>query len=236
MNDPQDNKTVGAPPIFKVKEVFFDFEGTLVDFQWNIRQAVKESLSALSRIGFKREFYGPDPGYAYIYNHTRSITNEEKDGHNNDMFILDTIYDKYDADALTRWSLYPDTLEVLEALRGRGFQIGLISNVGGETLQAAMQRLSLLDHITVVISRNDVKMLKPDPEGLLQAASAFGVDAAQCIFIGDSRNDMAAAREAGMLAAYVSGGEDPPDTCSSHRPDIEINRLNQLLSILQRED
>ena len=238
MSAPSEDKTAAPTAPLNVKAVFFDFEGTLVDFQWQLKPAVEECLQALSAIGFKREWYGSDPSYAYLYNHTRKLSLESKgkDGLAADMAVIDRIYDKYDADALTRWNLYPDTLETLTTLNRLGFQLGLISNIGRSALDAAMQRLDLSGRISVVISRNEVNELKPGPEGLLRAATVCAVEPKHCIFIGDSRNDVGAARKAGMLAAYLSGGEDTPAAMAQQPADVEIDRLSRLPSILHRID
>jgi HAD superfamily hydrolase (TIGR01509 family) len=223
-------------PKLSVREVFFDFEGTLVNFQWQLEPAVEECLTSLSEIGFKRQLYGNHPSYAYIYNHTHSLSAAGKSQIEieNAMALIDKIYDKYDAYALTLWDLYPDTLESLSALRRMGFKMGVISNVGRASLGEAMVRLGLADFIGIVISRDDVSSLKPSPEGLLRAARVLEVLPEECLFVGDSRNDVGAARKAGMLSAYLSGGEDSPKAMSPQPADIEIGSLNSLLAVLKR--
>jgi phosphoglycolate phosphatase len=232
----QSHNTVDTGSTITVKEVFFDFEGTLVDFQWQLVPAVEESLAALEAIGFERRWYGPSPSYASIYNDTRrfSLEGRGQASPNRVAGLIDGIYDKYDADALTRWQRYPDTLDMLTALANQGFQMGLISNIGRNALLTAMQRLGLSQRLAVVISRNDVKHLKPHPEGLLQAAAQLRVDPAQVIFIGDSRNDVGAARDAGMLAGFLAGGEDSPRAMRENPADIKIDRLGELPSRLKR--
>jgi HAD superfamily hydrolase (TIGR01509 family) len=220
----------------EVEEVFFDFEGTLVNFQWKLEPAVEECLAALEAVGFKRQWFGPTPSYASIYNDTHQFSLEGR-GHGDprvDMAIIDSIYDIYDADALTRWSLYPDTLEMLTALHDKGFQLGLISNIGKKSLGTAMDRLGLSERLAVVISRDDVERLKPDAGGLLQAAAVLKVDPAHVIFIGDSRKDVDAARRAGMLAGFIAGGEEAPQTMLENPADIQINRLSELPPRLRR--
>lgn len=232
MKSERDNsqKTLG------VREIVFDFEGTLVDFQWRLIPAVHECLSALMKAGFKKEWYGANPSYAHIYNHTFDLIRkgEVQDGDPPALAVISTIYDQYDADALSRWSLYPDTLDGLEMLGKQGFRMGIVSNIGPEALQKAMDRLDLSGRLEVVISRNDVKHIKPHPEGLIKAAETLKVDPAQIVFIGDSRNDVQAARAAGMIAVYLRGGEDSPEDMARFPADLEIDHLSQLPPLLSR--
>ncbi len=220
--------------ISKVKEVLFDFEGTLVDFQWQLEPAVAETLEALQKAGLERQWYGEKPGYANIYNHTLDLVDQGK-GQGTSVSasaLVDTIYDRYDADALTRWKLYPDTLKMLGTLRHQGFMMAVVSNVGKRSLKAAMEKLQLSHLIQVVISRDDVFKIKPHPEGLLTAAKALGVKPVEVLFIGDSRNDVGAARQAGMQAGYLRGGEDSPEAMALFPADIELDKLLQLPPIL----
>jgi HAD superfamily hydrolase (TIGR01509 family) len=236
MGSIQSHSTVDNGSTITVREVFFDFEGTLVDFQWQLAPAVEACLADLVAAGFERRWFGPSPSYASIYNDARRFALEGRGQAPLDrvMHRIDAIYDKYDADALTRWQRYPDTLDMLTALGKAGFQMGLVSNVGRKALVAAMQRLELTGRLAVVISRNEVNHLKPHAEGLLQAAVQLGVDPAHAILIGDSRNDVAAARGAGMLAGYLCGGEDSPQAMREYPADIEIDRLGELPSRLKR--
>ncbi len=222
--------------ILRVREIFFDFEGTLVNFQWQLIPAVNECLSALIKAGFKKEWYGSNPGYAHIYNHTFDLTlkGQVQDEAPPALAIINTIYDRYDADALSRWNLYPDTLDGLEMLGKQGFRMGIVSNIGKASLQTAMDRMDLSGRIEVVISRNDIKHIKPHPEGLIKAAETLQVVPAQIVFIGDSRNDVQAARAAGMLAVYLRGGEDSPEDMARFPADLEIDNLGQLPPLLSR--
>ena len=222
--------------ITTVKAVLFDFEGTLVDFQWQLEPAVSETLESISKTGLQRQWYGEKPGYAHIYNHTLDLLEQGKGQGSSvsETASVDVIYDRYDADALTRWNLYPDTLEMLGKLRNQGFKMALVSNVGKTSLQAAMEKLGLSHLIQVVISRDDVSRIKPHPEGLLAAAKALGVSPGEALFIGDSRNDVDAARRAGMLAGYLRGGEDAPESMVLFPADIELDKLLQLPPILAR--
>ncbi len=235
MTHPEKTNSAIFAKIATIKEVFFDFEGTLVDFQWQLETAVAETLETLANAGYKQQWYGEKPGYAHIYNHTLDLAEQGKGKTSltGAKDLIDSIYDHYDADALTRWKRYPDTLETLEKLKNQGFKIGLVSNVGKVSLEAAMDKLGLFNLFQVVISRNDVSRLKPHPEGLLTAAKAIGVEPGEAILIGDSRNDVNAARRAGMLAGYLRGGEDSQEAMTLFPADVELDTLLQLPAVLE---
>jgi phosphoglycolate phosphatase len=215
--------------------VFFDFEGTLVNFQWKLEAAVDETLTELSLSGFSRDLYGENPGYAYVYNHTirLSVQKNSPGKETSHRKIIDAIYDRYDKDALTRWQLYPDTTNVLSLLKQSTYKLGVISNVGRTALTAALRKLNIEHFMDVVISRNEMSLLKPDPEGLLTAAQRLGLSPDRILFVGDSRNDVAAAHAAGMSSCYLVGGEDPPEKLEAFSPNSTISALGQLPGLLR---
>jgi phosphoglycolate phosphatase len=220
----------------KMDAVFFDFEGTLVDFQWNLEAAVNETLTALGLAGFSKDLYGPNPGYAHIYNHTIRLASQEgSEKEAAQRNLVDAIYDRYDTDALTRWQLYMDTTEVLSLLKQKNYRLGLISNVGNVALTAALRKLNIQRFMDVVVSRNEMSLIKPDPEGLLSAAQKLGLTPERIVFVGDSRNDVAAAHAAGMQSCYLVGGEDTPEKLNAFSPHSTITALGQLPELLEAD-
>ncbi len=58
----------------------------------------------------------------------------------------------------------------------------------------------------VVVTRDDVKRLKPHPMPVRTAAERLGLPVEQCVMVGDTRLDVRAAKAAGALAVGVLTG------------------------------
>lgn len=220
-----------------VRAVLFDFEGTVVDFQWKLAEAVAETLATLARAGFSPEDYGPSPGYAHLFNRTLDLADEGSGdaGIEDARRIISAIYDRYDADALVRWNAVAGAHRVLDHLRNKGLPVGMVSNVGRAAFKKAAKKLQFEGRLDTVVSRDDVSRIKPHPEGLVKAARTLGVDPAHTLFVGDAFNDVAAARAAGMMACYVSGGEDTLQALERCAPDLVIAGLNELIDCIGLE-
>ncbi len=218
----------------RIEGVVFDFEGTLVDFQWKLDQAVSETLGALAGMGIDRALFGEYSDYAEIYNLTVDLA--EKNSERQDLWeaqrIISKIFDKYDSDALTRWNLYPETIALLHYLKKSGFKTALVTSVGKDALNKAFDKFNLRSYISIVITRNDVVRIKPYPEGLIKAVEIMGTESASTLFVGDSRNDIEAARAAGMPVCYLIGGERWPQNLPKSEADIEITGLREIIPIL----
>ena len=51
----------------KINTVLFDFEGTLVDFQWKLDEAIYEVISTLENAGYPSNLFGINPSYTHIF-------------------------------------------------------------------------------------------------------------------------------------------------------------------------
>ena len=74
----------------------------------------------------------------------------------------------------------------------------IVSNNLRATVQRAVSAAGLAKEDIVIVGFDDVAISKPDPEGLLQAATALALDPATVIYVGDSNTDRQAAIAAKM--------------------------------------
>ncbi len=217
-----------------VEAVLFDFEGTLVDHQWNRKGAVQEVLERLKQLGFPTSrIHGKK--YSLLKNEVITIASDM--GQSPETFIkeIDEIYDHYDEDALSRWTLRPQVKDFLSLLKIRGIQMGLVTNLGTKALQVGLKKLDLQPFFNTVISRNDVKHPKPNGEGILLALHHLGVSRAKTWFIGDSLDDIQASKEAGLPVIIIRGGENSDAEILSRSPDGLVRDYGDLIASLKED-
>ena len=205
----------------------FDFEGTLVTFEWNLSIGVKTVLNRIESIGYSMNLFDSSPSYVDIYKVASVIS--ERDDESTIMNVIAEVFDQFDADALSRWKLYKDAKQTLNKLKNNGNLLGLVSNIGSKAIYSAIKKLGLNDIFEIVITRNHVSRLKPDPEGLLMAANSLKIDPDSILFTGDSYDDLGAAKAANMKSCYLSGGQDEINVNDGIKPDFIINRLKELI-------
>ncbi len=206
----------------RVAAVIFDFEGTLVDFQWRLAEAEAQLRAAFASLG-----YGTTGNYAQLWNAAASLA--MRDGRWAALRSrLGPIYDRWDADASTRWSARAGAGELLHALADRGLRTGMVTNIGRASLSNALARLGFDDRLAPVVSRDDVDFLKPRPEGILRVLSDWKLSPQEALFVGDSRADVLAARAAGVRVAIVRGGECDESEFDALPPDRMVSRLEEI--------
>ncbi|MDH3497988.1 MAG: HAD-IA family hydrolase [Gemmatimonadota bacterium] len=108
--------------------------------------------------------------------------------------------------------IYPGVSALLDALRTRPLALGLVTGKsrGAWEITRAAADLGPFD---VFVGDDDVQDAKPSPEGLVLALQRLGVPPAEAVYVGDSPNDAAAARDAGMryaAALWAKSSEERP--------------------------
>ena len=109
------------------------------------------------------------------------------------------------------WAGFADVGGCLDALAG--LRLGVITNGDGEQQRAKLAALGLGGRFEVVVVSGDAGFAKPDARIFGLAATAIGVPAERCLFVGDSRaGDAVGAQAAGMLGVWLNRRAQPaPD-------------------------
>src|SRR5690606_35236496 len=94
--------------------------------------------------------------------------------------------------------LYPNVVEGLAALHEKGFLLACVTNKPQAFADALLERTELAPFFAVTVGARPGLARKPDPAPLLHACAQLGVEPAHAVAIGDSLNDVQAARAAGI--------------------------------------
>lgn len=124
---------------------------------------------------------------------------------------VSAILERYEREAAQRAEPNKGAFELIDFLLSRKIPFAVVTNNAMRHVAVMLERIGL--EIESVITR-DIGYWKPDPRLVLEGARAIRVSPARCIFIGDGRYDMMAARKAGMLGVHLS--ETPSEPCD-HR-------------------
>ena len=210
--------------------VIFDFEGTLVNFQWQLEPAEDELRAGFARLGFEGgEFVRGN--YATMWNAAADLLAPQ--GRMAELHqALGPIYDRWDFDALTRWAPRQGAAELLDQLVSDGLHVGMVSNIGRGALGGALERFDFAGCLLPVVARDDVTYMKPRAEGILRTLSHWQLAPAQVLFVGDSRADVFGARAAGVPVAIIRGGECDEAAFADTPPDHMISQLSELVALI----
>ncbi|PID45597.1 MAG: hypothetical protein CSB47_08080 [Proteobacteria bacterium] len=101
-------------------------------------------------------------------------------------------------------TLFPETREVIQALKAQGIGLGVISNGPTEMQVRKLKAVSLYDDFDVVITAERAGVAKPDVAIFELALAEAGKAAADCWCVGDNlQNDVLAANQAGLCGVLL---------------------------------
>jgi phosphoglycolate phosphatase len=223
-------------PIYfnEVKAVLFDFEGTLVDSQWDRPGAIREAMRELSDLGLPAERVRSEK-LGILMREAMKIAPEFETTPGVVRKVIEGIYDRFDEEALDRWALRPQLMNFLKVLSKEGIRMGIVSNAGRVILKRGLERFNLEAFFDVVVSRDEVKELKPSGEGIAWALNILRVSNHHALYIGDTQDDVLASRAAGLRVGILLDGRGPSDELRAAGPDFFINHFGELLTCFGKE-
>lgn len=123
---------------------------------------------------------------------------------------------------------------VLARLAGR-HELGLVTSGDRERVLRQLREFRLSKVFAASICGGDTKQRKPHPAPLRLALHKMGLDAAQCVYVGDSPEDLMMARGAGVRAAIAVLGPFPTEKrLRASRPDLLLESIEELPRALTR--
>jgi putative hydrolase of the HAD superfamily len=128
------------------------------------------------------------------------------------------------------------TPALLEALRERGLQLGLVSNAfdPGWLLHRDLEQMGLAARLDYAVFSSEVGKRKPHPAIFERALEALEVDAADAVFVGDRLyEDVRGAGELGMTtvqALWFRADEHP----EGGEPDFQAFTQMDVLNVVDR--
>ena len=93
-------------------------------------------------------------------------------------------------------------IDVLEALHGR-FQMGVVTSSRRDHFDVIHRQTGLLRYFDFVLTADDFRRVKPDPEPYLRAVARSGKDRDTCVAIEDSERGLESSRRAGVRCIVV---------------------------------
>lgn len=92
----------------------------------------------------------------------------------------------------------------LSRLHQEGYKIAVCSNSIRSTIELMMDKAMLTAYLDLIVSNEDVRKAKPDPEMYQTAIAKLGLKPEECIVVEDNPNGIAAGRASGAAVLEVA--------------------------------
>lgn len=210
-----------------VRALLFDFDGTLIEPSIDFGRMREVVLAVVSD-------YGGDPSGIEHLPVLEIIAQvrpqlEGRDGERANAFaeaaqqaILDI-----ELDAADRVQAYRGVPRMLDRLAARGYGLGIVTRNSRVAVERVLRRIPM--SYDVLLTRDDVAQVKPDPRHLSAALEVLGVPAHEAVMCGDHPMDITAGKSVGARTVGVLRPGAKADHFSVVCPDLILSRVTDLL-------
>ena len=165
--------------------LIFDIDDTLISSSLDFRKMKFHILSHLKMSTEKEENY--------------SLIFEQLINSSNDAGIRKELWDyilQQEQIAIQSAKALPDMYNYLQRCHKFGYTCVGLTNNSSSVLQEKLEELNFFPYLNHVYYREDVKQMKPSPEGILHIIKDYNANKSYCVMIGDSWVDVKAAFDA----------------------------------------
>lgn len=211
--------------------VLFDMDGTLLatldDLNASVNHALKKAGLPTVTVDETRQAAG--------YGSIVLIEEQTKHAFPTDSPEFKQVFDDFSAhynanhDVLTR--PYDGIIELLAALKERGFKMAIVSNKAQKDTEE-LRQLYFADYIDIAVGRTDDVAPKPAPDMAFIALEKLGSTPDQAYYVGDSEPDAQVAKNSGCVGVSCLWGFRSRETLERQNPDHFIDKPSDLLAII----
>lgn len=229
------------------KQIFFDLDHTLWDFEANSQETLQDLYE---HYGLKERGVPDFPAFYTVYAaHNEKLWERFRNGYVTreelrwkrmwhtlldfkigDQQLVRDFSERYLEILPTKTHLFPDTLEVLDYLKGKAYPIHLITNGFEETQHSKLRHSGITDYFTCIVTSESAGSLKPHAGIFEFALNKTNCLPTEALMIGDALEvDIKGAHQAGIHQVYFNPFGLQTGT---FQPTYNIGKLAELKDIL----
>lgn len=210
----------------------FDLDGTLLDSVPDLAAAVDKMLMLLGR-----EPAGIERVRDWVGNGSRVLVRRALAGQLQHDEVADELADEALALFMQAYaggheltSVYPGVRECLDWLAARAVPLAIITNKPAQFIEPLLEEKRLGGYFRWLVGGDTLPQQKPDPAALFWVMQQAGAAPGESLFVGDSRNDVRAARAAGVPCVALTYGYNHGEPIANERPALVLDDLRELVA------
>jgi phosphoglycolate phosphatase len=209
-----------------VKAIVFDYDGVLVDSVHTGFEAYKRIAQRLQLVpygsitDFKKDHARP---YAEVFADW-GIKGSQID-------VAGQIFYKTVEELQHTVGFLPSIEKIIRKLSQR-FRLGIVSGNKRSIIEKHLKNSPIYNCFETIIGSEDVRGIKPSPDGLHLCMKRFGLQKDEIYFVGDMVSDVMQGRNAGVQTVIIHGYSwNLKENLEENNPDILIEKPEELLTL-----
>jgi 2-phosphoglycolate phosphatase len=187
-----------------IAAVLFDLDGTLIDSAPDLGAAADQMRIDRGMPSLPLAAYRPMAGAGA--RGMLGVAFDAKVDDPNFASLREEFFGNYARCLTQRTTVFEGVPELLAALADRKLRWGVVTNKSMRFTDPLTQAMPLFASAQVIVSGDTTPHAKPHPAPLLEAARRLGLDASQCLYVGDDERDVVAGLAAGMQTVAACYG------------------------------
>ena len=206
--------------------VLFDLDGTLIDSGAMILASFRHATQTVLAREIPDDELVAAVGGATIHEQMRSFDPDRVDE-------LVEVYRAHNIPLHDELEAFEGVGDLLETLAAQGRKLAIVTAKRRTGVDLAFDALGIGHYFDAVVTAEDTKRHKPDPEPVLLALARLRSDPAEAAFVGDSPFDVGAGKAAGLFSIAVSwGGLHSEERLRAAGADVVVHDRAELLGVL----
>lgn len=212
----------------EIKNIIFDFDGTLVDTTDGIVAAEAEMLRLIGLPPVDRDIMVQAIGLPLRQClKVGCLVPEEKLDE-----AVPTYRSVFDVVATPLIKDFPGVRETLEELNRRGVRMAIATSRGSRSLEMILNALDINKFFELKLTADNGLTPKPAPDMVLEALRILNAKDVETLVVGDTTFDLDMGKSAGCRTCGVTYGNHGAERLATSGPDYIIDNMESLLSCL----
>ncbi|MFM2485556.1 phosphoglycolate phosphatase [Celerinatantimonas yamalensis] len=219
-----------------IKAIAFDLDGTLINSGPDLALAINLMLKELAREPLDMALI-----HSFVGNGAELLVKRALSG---SQTVAEDLDESFYQDARARFDrlyaqnlcvnthLYSGVRQTLEWLDEQGIAMAVVTNKPYVFTRPLLEQLHMDHYFDIVLGGDSLAKRKPDPYPLQYILEKRQLSSGQMLMVGDSRNDILAAKAAGCPSLGLTYGYNYGIPISESQPDWVADSLTALSDIL----
>lgn len=204
----------------------FDLDGTLSDSKKDLVAAINSTLKSF---GFSE--LSEERIVGLVGKGVSQLLSRFSGGDGATKFETFRVYlEHLDKHLMDTTKPFPGVVETLTAITKKK---AVVTNKLEHMAERVIAGLGIADKIDLVVGADTAKSMKPDPEPINFAVRRFGADPSRTVMVGDTPDDIKAARAAGVIPCGVTYGFGTRKDLADAGAEIIIEDISELPTYFQ---
>ena len=209
-----------------LKAILIDFDGTLVD---SLNVLTEANIYALRELGYQIDKSELVDKLGMSFDDIlKTLISKHPELKNLDLEKFNNFRKRYLEENLHRIKLYKGAIELINFAKDNNLKLAIVSSSRKEYINKVLEYFNLKTVFDTIITADDVKNAKPDPEIFLKALGNLGVKNYESIAIEDSIYGIIAAKRAGIPVYAVLTGVNNKKEIENLKPNGIFKNLYEL--------